>query len=455
MSQQAFPARALALAGVAGLAMATLAGCTPSGTASQAASGDAESGDITWWGWTPDQTVADKLIAAFNEEYPDISVEFVSKPIDTYDSVLGPAITSSDGPDVFNVGPGSTNGGVDTFGAGAIDLRPAVEEALGADWDTKLAAPGIEPLQVDGKVVGLSAGAVYSGSIWINQDIFDEHGLTPPTTLDEWVSVCEKLEAAGQGCFVQGAGQAAFDMDTFEAIMENIEPGAYVAASRGEKNYTDPEFVQGMEIWKELFSNGIMQEGAIGVQQYPDASNAFFAGKYAMVMMGTWYTQYTVEDVMIAAMEAAGVSNPEPFTLVPIRFPDVVGNGETGNMFGDADYGLAVSGKSDQQAAATTFAVWLATSEAGQQAVANTLNDIPSLIGVQPVWDEIELVNPEKQLAALQEYTELAGAATQPRFASIGADLNTAIQDALIGVASGDVEIEQALQTMQAEVDAQ
>lgn len=442
---------ALAMAGVAMLALAACSG----GGSSPDDSGSATEGDITWWGWTPDKPLADKLIAQFNEEYPDISVEFVSKPIDTYDSVIGPAITSSDGPDVFNVAPGSANGGVETFQAGAIDLGPAVEEALGADWQDQLATSGVEGLSVDGKVVGLSAGAVYSGSIWINQDIFDAHGLAAPTTYDEWLSVCQTLQAAGQGCFVQGAGQWAFDMDTFEAIMQNIQPGAYVEASLGELSYTDPVFVEGMEIWKSLFDDGIMQPGAVGLQQYPDANNAFMSGEYAMVMMGSWYTQYTVRDSMIAAMEAAGVSSPEPFTMIPIQFPDVAGTGNTAQMFGDADYGLAVSAKSDQQAAATTFTLWLATSEAGQQAVANTLNNIPSLKGVQPQWDQIDLVNPEAQLTELQGYTEIAAASTQPRFATVSAELNTAFRDALIGVATGEVEITQALENLQAVVDGQ
>ena len=454
MSKQTFRWRRGSALALAGVALLTLTACAGGGSSDAADTGSATEGDITWWGWTPDKPLADKLIAAFNEEYPDIKVEFVSKPIDTYDSVLGPAITSSDGPDVFNVAPGSANGGVETFQAGAIDLGPAVEEALGADWKDQLAASGVDGLNVDGKVVGLSAGAVYSGSLWINQDIFDAHGLAAPTNYDEWLSVCETLQAADQGCFVQGAGQWAFDMDTFEAIMENIQPGAYVDASRGELKYTDPVFVQGMEIWKSLFDDGIMQEGAIGLQQYPDANNEFMSGKYAMVMMGSWYTQYTVRDSMIAAMEAAGISDPEPFTMLPIQFPDVADTGNVGLMFGDADYGLAVSAKSDQQSAATTFALWLATSEDGQQAIANTLNDIPSLKGVQPQWDDIDLVNPDGQLAALQEYTEIASASTQPRFASVSAELNTAFRDALIGVASGDVEIDQALEDLQAVVDA-
>ncbi len=337
------PRRRMAAA-VTGLAVLGLSACSAGGgDVAAAPTGGADSGQLTWWGWTPDAVNAEKLIAAFNEEYPDIEVTFVSKPIDSYDSVLGPAITSSDGPDVFNVAPGSANGGVDTFGAGALDLTPAVEAALGEDWQDQLAPAGVDPLSVDGKLIGVSAGAVYSGGLWINQDIFDQYGLTAPTTMDEWKQVCATLESNGLDLLRAGCGQHAFDMDTFEAIMENVEPGLYVDASEGEVPYTDERFVQGMEIWKSLFDEGIMQEGAIGLQQYPDANNQFMSGKAAMVMMGTWYTQYAVRDSMLAAMEAAGVANPEPITITPADFPDLAGTGNTGALFGDADYGLAVS----------------------------------------------------------------------------------------------------------------
>lgn len=458
MSQHKSTWRRAGVIGIGGIAAISLVACSGgSGGSGDAGGGDTEnatSGDITWWGWTPDQTVATQMIDAFNEEYPDINVEFVSKPIDGYDSVIGPAITSSDGPDVFNVGPGSTNGGVATFGAGAIDLAPAAEEILGADWNSKLAPSGVEGLSVDGKLVGLPAGAVYAGSIWINKDLFDEHDLEPPTTLDEWHAVCEAFEAEGQGCFVQGAGQAAFDMDTYEAIMENIEPGAYQKATVGEMSFTDPIFAEGLEVFKGLFDDGIMQEGAIGLQQYPDANNAFMAGDYAMIMMGSWYTQYTTTDVMTAAIEAAGVGNPEPFTMIPIQFPDVTGTGNVDSMFGDADYGFAVSGKSDQQAAATTFATWLALTEDGQQAIANTLNNVPSLIGVEPNWDEIDFVDPEAQTEVLKEYTATAASSTEPRFGTIKAGLNTAIQDALIAAVTEDMTIDGALEHIQTEFES-
>jgi ABC-type glycerol-3-phosphate transport system substrate-binding protein len=148
------------------------------------------------------------------------------------------------------------------------------------------------------------------------------------------------------------------------------------------------------------------------------------------------------------------VADPEPFTMVPIPFPDLAGTGNVGSMFGDADYGLAINAQSDQQAAAETFVLWLTTSEEGQQAVANTLNDIPSLVGIQPEWDSIELVDPEVQRSLLIDYTEQASESTQPRFATVSPDLNGAFEDVLIGVASGSMSVDEGLETLQAAADA-
>ena len=59
----------------------------------------------------------------------------------------------------------------------------------------------------------------------------------------------------------------------------------------------------------------------------------------------------------------------------------MAGTGNTAALYGDADYGIAVNTKSSHQAAATKFAVWLGTSAAGQQVVANALDDIAGAEG--------------------------------------------------------------------------
>src|SRR5262249_3164737 len=154
----------------------------------------------------------------------------------------------------------------------------------------------------------------------------------------------------------------------------------------------------------QLFTSRIMQAGAIGFQQYPDANNAFLTQKYAMIMMGTWYTQYATQSAMQTAISAAGVSGARTFTILPVAFPDVAGKGITSEMYGDADYGLAVYGKSKNRAAAETFVKWMTTSTTGQQVVADQLDDIPSLKGITPNSHQIQYVDPTAQTQLVADY---------------------------------------------------
>lgn len=448
--------RAGGTATAAALAMLALAACADTSTGTDgadASAGDdvelATSGEIVWWGYTPGSPVNEQYIAAFNEEYPDIKVTWKQTSIDDYDAALRPALGNSSGMDVYQMSAGSANGGVAVFGGSAINLVPAVEEVLGADWKDKLSSTGVEALTVDGELKALAAGAVFSGTVWINQDLFDTYDVEVPTDWDSWKSACDTFEANDVTCFVQGAGQGAFNIDTLHAIADNVEPGVFVDATRGDAEWTDESIVEAFDLWKKLFDEGIMQDGALGQMQYPEANNQFMSQQAAMVMMGTWYSQYLIPDVMRSAMEAAG-STDEPFTMIPIDFPDIAGTGNTGSLFGDVDYGQGVSANSANKGAATTFAVWMGTSEAGQQVIADSLNLIPALKSVTPNWDNVELVDPDAQADPMKALVERASAVTDaPRFATINADMNQALMTALAKVAAGESTPQEATSELQ------
>jgi raffinose/stachyose/melibiose transport system substrate-binding protein len=420
------------------------------GSSTSGSAGSANSANLTWWGWTPSVQVAQQYIKAFNKQYPNIHITYKMLTIAGYNAALRPALASSVGPDIFDVAPGGANGSVETYSPDAIDLGPAVQKALGSGWQSKLSPIGVSSLMIGKKLAAVSVGAVYSGTVWINQNLFDQYHLTPPTTLAQWVSDCATFKAHGVGCFVQGVGQTAFNEDTLQAISDNVQPGIWAKAIQGQVPWTSPVIVKALSIWKEIFSDGIMEKGALGVQQYPDANNEFLSGKYAMVMMGTWYMQNTTTAGMSAGISGAGVSSPKNFTAMPIPFPDVAGTGHTGALYGDSDYGIAVNAKSSHQAAATTFAVWLGTSTAGQAEVANALDDIAALKGVQPNWSQISLVNSGSQQAALSKLITNAVTSAEPRLATVSPNLQTAIGNATTTVASGSATPAQAAATLQA-----
>jgi raffinose/stachyose/melibiose transport system substrate-binding protein len=422
------------------------AGCASGSPAGSA--GSATSANLNWWGWSPSVQVAQQYINAFNKVYPNIHITFKTFTIAGYNAALRPALASTVGPDIFDVAPGAANGSVETYAPDTVNLEPAVAAALGSDWQSKLSPIGVSSLTVGGKLDAVSVGAVYSGTVWINENLFKQYNLSAPTTLNQWVSDCATFKAHGIGCFIQGVGQAAFNEDTVQAISDNVQPGVWAKAILGQVPWTSPVIVKALTIWKEMFSDGIMEKGALGVQQYPDANNDFLDGKYAMVMMGTWYMQNDTQSGMSAGISGAGIAHPVNFTALPIAFPNVAGTATTGALYGDSDYGIAVNAKSGNQAAATKFAVWLGTSKAGQQQVANALDDIASLKGIEPNWSQISLVDPSLQEAALSQLITNAVASSEPRLATVSPNLQLAIGVATTTVAAGSVTPAQAAATL-------
>ena len=443
------PRRVTALV-VAGMTAATVvAACSSSGTPADTG-GSATSGTVNWWGWSPSTQAAQADIATFNKVYPHIKVNYKLLPVTGVAEAMRPGLAAGAlGPDVFDVTPGPE---LTSWGVFAQDLTPTVAKALGPDWKSKLAAGGINTLTTStGKFAALSIGSIFAGTLWIDEDLFTKYGLTPPTTLGQWVSDCAVFKAHGVGCFVQGVASLGFSQDTLQEIADSVSPGTWTEATEGKTKWTNPVFVQTLTIWKSLFTDGIMEPGALAVQQYPDASNDFLTGKYAMVEMGTWYTPNATRSGLLAALSAAGVSNPKPFTAIPIPFPDMAGAGHQGGYyFGESDYGLAVNVKSRVRNAALTFVTWMTTTKEGQQLVADGLNDFPSLRGITPDWSSIQLVDPSVQLPIISKLIDQTSAVTEPREAPLNAQMQQAIQVAATTVAAGQATPAQAVATLQA-----
>jgi ABC-type glycerol-3-phosphate transport system substrate-binding protein len=409
------------------------------------------SGTVNWWGWSPtDSTTAAAEIAAFNKVYPNIKVTFKLVSIANWLATIRPALLSGQGPDVFEIQPG---GDVTEFNSFAINAAPLAKAALGSNWRSKVAPSGVGGLTYNGKLTGLSIGSVYAGTLWINENLFQKYGLTAPTTLAQWVHVCQVFKSHNQGCFVQGASQEGFDQDTLQSIANSVQPGLWTDASRGTAKWSAPGMVKTLTIWKELFGDGIMQPGAVGALQYPDANNDFLSGKDAMVMMGTWYMVNTTVNGIGSGQSAAGVSSPKPFVALPIPFPNVGGNASA--MYGDADWGLSVYTKSNNKPAAEKFVEWLTTSTAGQQAVANQLDDLPALKSISPNFNSIKLVNSKLQLPAIQRLIKTVGTVTEPRESLLGTVFqNKGIITAAQSVATGSTTPQAAATALQSEAVA-
>ena len=213
--------------------------------------------------------------------------------------------------------------------------------------------------------------------------------------------------------------------------------------------------VKTLDIWQQLFKRGIMQEGAVGYQQYPDANNDFLTGKYAMVMMGTWYTQYSTEKAMTAALKAAGVSGAKPFPIMPVQFPDVAQAGNTGEMFGDADYGLAVSTKAKNKGGRGDLRHLDDHLDGGAAGGRRPVERRAGAEGHRAQFrPRSRSSTPPLQEAPVKDLLAKVAPVTQPRFALLSQDVQDAIFQAATSTATGKATPEKAANTLQQSAEA-
>ncbi|MFT8038207.1 extracellular solute-binding protein, partial [Salmonella enterica subsp. enterica serovar Enteritidis] len=76
-------------------------------------------------------------------------------------------------------------------------------------------------MQYDGSYVAVPVNVHRVNWLWINPEVFEKAGATPPKTLDEFFAAAEKLKAAGFVPVAHG-GQPWQDGTVFEGFVLSI-----------------------------------------------------------------------------------------------------------------------------------------------------------------------------------------------------------------------------------------
>ncbi len=179
----------LALLGATASAGALLlSGCTP--VAGGGGGGDGET--VTVWHYFSDENqvkVMTDLKDLFESNNEGVTVENVYVPYDQMNSKLISGVGSESGPDVVVFNGAETS----TLALGGA-LAP-LDDYWG-DFADRDQFPESVIHSVDGTVYS-AQGYVNLLGLWYNQDILDEVGVAPPTTMDELNAALDAVVAAG------------------------------------------------------------------------------------------------------------------------------------------------------------------------------------------------------------------------------------------------------------------
>lgn len=257
---------------------------------------DAEKTHIVYQTWNPDVSVFEAVKKDFEEKNPDIVVDYVFVPYTDHIQKLKIDLASGQGPDVFGLQTGAT---LKEFQDFEEDLTDLAVETWGENW-TDNYLPFTTELMKDGdSYYALPLGTGYAGMLWADKSYFEKYGLEIPTNYDELKEVAQALRDNGeQYPLAIGAKDDWINIDTWMNIANDINTEKLYSAIEGETAFTDADLVQAFDIWQSLFEEGIVQDGALGVNMYNDTTDLFDKeGSVPMIANGAWtINQYLKPD---------------------------------------------------------------------------------------------------------------------------------------------------------------
>lgn len=230
----------------------------------------------------------ENMTAIFEEQHPGVTVEFSPYSFEDFNKTMPLALDSGTGPDLA-YGQAGAFGHIAYAAAGhLVELTDTVKER---GWDTMQSAGAINYWKVseDDPVYGVAFDVTDVG-VFYNTEIFDELGLTPPETWEDFEALLATLKDADYVPFSCGALDGWPLGHYFAALLHVTEPIEQIAkVYRVEPgvSYLEDGFVQAATILKDWIDKGYFNDGFMGVG-YDDQNNLFITAQTAMNLGGTW-----------------------------------------------------------------------------------------------------------------------------------------------------------------------
>jgi raffinose/stachyose/melibiose transport system substrate-binding protein len=306
----------------------------------------------------------EQVIADFEAANPDIDIVYSPYPNEAYKTNLQVAIGSDAPPDIFFNWAGDDTGRYAREGH-LLDLAPYAEQY---DWASQVSPAMLDAFTSEGTLYGApySQEAKY---FYYHLDLFDQLGLSVPTTFDELLDTCRAIREAGMVPLAFGnqeRWEGVHYMTIFNQKMagEDTIAADYALTSAPDVLFTDPGYV---EAFNQLLA---MQEaGCFGDavnSTTPDAASILFSNQQTvMYYQGTW---------LMGALKENGLEGKYGmFRMPPITSEAAKGNQ---NYVLAGPVGLEVSAKTEYPDAAAKF-VDFYISQPVQSALLLDTNRIP------------------------------------------------------------------------------
>ena len=379
----------------------------------------------------------DELVELFLEYYPGVEVT-----TDFSDDVANRvrARMMTDTPPDFISSSGSEWSSKEAARAGQLmDLTDFFATGVNADGiplSEVVPEAAFSSCYVDDLLISAPFGTTYIGW-WYNAGMFEELGITPPTTWDELYAAAEVLKAndiipfmyqfPSYGCWGLAylLMTASAGVDMFNKCYVTLEEGAWLTE----------EALAAVTLQENLIKDGILSPLSCGAD-FAASQVDFVNGRVAMLPNGTWFENEMKESL------------PEGFQMTFIPFPAIEEGGQRVVVTSGTGGGQIAAHALNPDAAKAFMGVVL--SDKGQAIMAK--------YGQMPISQTMDLsildeVMTEANLSALRAAQE-EDVVVIANCEGYYGDLNTALRSGNDELCLGDITAEEYCQSMEEAAEA-
>jgi alpha-glucoside transport system substrate-binding protein len=281
--------------------------------------------------WTgPEQEGFQAVLDGFTEANPDVEVNYTSAG-DQLPTQLSTAVEGGNPPDVAVL----PQPGLMRDFAGQDALQPL--DFAADDIETNLGESAVELGSVDGTLYGFLFKAANKSTVWYNVAAFEDAGVEPPETWDDFLAAGETLKSSGVPAWSIGGADGWTLTDLFENIyLRTAGAEKYDQLSNHEIPWTDQSVKDALtEMAKIVGDADNIAGGTAGALQtdFPTSvSNVFSENPKAAVVIEGDFVAGAVE----SPLEPETGFNVFQFPSFGDEPASVVGGGDTVVMFTDS-----------------------------------------------------------------------------------------------------------------------
>ena len=275
---------------------------------------------------------------------------------------------------------------------------------------------------------------------------FDKYDLELPTNYDELKAVCQTFRDNGEYPLVIGAKDSWINIDTWMNIAADINTEKLYSAIEGETPFTDEDLVQSFQIWQNCFTDGVFQDGALGVGMYTDSTDMYQKeGSVPMILNGSWSLgAYMDSDEQSQEVYNGEGANHKIFLM------DWNNDGKIAPVEEAVDVSLAINNQSKVKDAAWTFVDWM-LHEGADFLINGHLQYMPARNDMELNVEGLNENGTENLEYCVEQGKDNVGGYREMAYA----ELKETIINELTELALGDVTPEEAAETIEAASQAQ